>query len=66
MRRLKGERRAAQHRKAKHAPQGGTRGGQLVRMRAAKGYAGSAKRFIRGALSDDGVKRFVRIRKSTK
>lgn len=63
MRRLKGERRAERNRKTKHAPKGGTRGGQLVRMRVAKGYAGSAKRFIRGALSHDGAKRFVRIRK---
>lgn len=51
--RIKAEKREAQRRKATYGPRGGTVAGQVVRVRTARGYHGSAKRF-------------VRIRKSTK
>ncbi|MDO8463366.1 MAG: hypothetical protein Q7S96_03810 [bacterium] len=43
----KAERRAEERRKKQHGPVGGTVAGQAARMRAAKGYAGSAKKFVR-------------------
>lgn len=44
---LRTEKRVERRRKVRFAPRGGTRAGQLALLRTRKGYAGSAKRFVR-------------------
>lgn len=50
MRRLKAEQRAERQRKTRFAPRGATRGAQRRHLETRKGYAGSAKKFIRVAV----------------